>query len=377
MPRKKKKNNPAYNGGYIRPTEYGTYRAEIVIDGKQRRKSFSARLEAEGWIDTLRIAQERRERPLSLLETADALAALDLLPAGTTLMDAARCWMSANRTPVVAISAREALDKLIAEKRALDRRQRTAQGYRDAVGKFLRDTVSEATHVHDIGTHQIKTWLSQYSPASWNGYRRTLHAFFAWCHREEFCASNPVEPIPVASVRRDAPVCLPVSDVRAFLDCVAEHDPGLAPYFAVAFFAGIRSAELARMDADCIGSEYIHVGPRHAKVNAQRYVKIVPVLAHWLTMFPPHGALRVDAHRRRFRAIVARIRETHGKKGFEWPRNAARHSFASYHLAAYKDSAATAHELGHTSPNLLFSRYRTLATEADGLAYFSLDPPGI
>jgi hypothetical protein len=50
-----------------------------------------------------------------------------------------------------------------------------------------------------------------------------------------------------------------------------------------------------------------------------------------------------------------------------WPNNGLRHSFASYRLAAVHDAPRVAHELGHTSPQMLYSTYRepVLPTEAE------------
>jgi integrase len=58
----------------------------------------------------------------------------------------------------------------------------------------------------------------------------------------------------------------------------------------------------------------------------------------------------------------------------EWPNDAARHSFATYHLALHQNSALTSHELGHRNPNTLFKHYRNLATKAEGEAYFAIVP---
>lgn len=374
MARKRPKNT-AYNGGHIRETARGTFQADLYVDGKQQRQTFKLIEEAQGFIDRVRVAQERRSLPLTMTELVEAREALDLLPEGVGLREVARWWLEANRSPVKATSAKDALARLIEEKNALDRRRRTGEGYRDHVGKFLRDTDTEATPVHEFTTDHIKAWLARYRGSSWNGYRRTLHAFFAWCKREGMCASNPVKPIPVATVRKDRPVCLPVAQVKIFLDAVAINDPELMPYFAIGFFTGARSAELDRMEAVCIEEEFIHIGAGQAKINAQRFLTIQDNLRAWLAQFPAPERLRVRNHRKRYRDVLKAIRAVEETKDFAWPRNAMRHSFASYHLAAFKNSASTAHELGHTSPALLFSTYRTLATEADGLAYFAIIPP--
>lgn len=55
-------------------------------------------------------------------------------------------------------------------------------------------------------------------------------------------------------------------------------------------------------------------------------------------------------------------------------RNVLRHSFASYHVAAYRDAARTALLLTHRNPTILYSHYKGRATQADALAYFAIVP---
>jgi integrase len=58
----------------------------------------------------------------------------------------------------------------------------------------------------------------------------------------------------------------------------------------------------------------------------------------------------------------------------EWPQNALRHSFASYHLAKFNDAAALALELGHTSAHLVFQHYRQLVKPKQAERYWKLAP---
>jgi hypothetical protein len=58
----------------------------------------------------------------------------------------------------------------------------------------------------------------------------------------------------------------------------------------------------------------------------------------------------------------------------DWPDNALRHSFASYHLAHFKDAAALALEMGHTDSGMIFSNYRQLVRPADAARYWSITP---
>lgn len=375
MPRKK--NQTPYKGGHIRITKHGTYRAELYIDGKQRRPTFKTRHEAEGWIDTNTLLATQRGRPLSALETADAREALNILPPGVSLTEIARTWVTERARAPKPTLVEDALNQISQEKRALDRRERTQKGYREHVGKFLKDVEGKGTlHVHEVTTDLIKGWLQAcgYRGNTWNGYRRTLHAFFAWAQKEGMTHTNPVEGIPKASAHKQKPECMPVDHVAAFLKRTVEMDPQLLPYFVVGFFTGTRTAELARFDQECWQPDCIHIGPGQAKTGQQRYISIPPNLRMWLTAYPvpSDGRLLLINHRSRYRAILNSFKEE--IPALHWPRNAMRHSFASYHLAKFKNATLTAHELGHQSPALLFNTYRTLSKEEEGVAYFKIRP---
>ena len=58
----------------------------------------------------------------------------------------------------------------------------------------------------------------------------------------------------------------------------------------------------------------------------------------------------------------------------EWPENGLRHSFASYHLAHFRNAAVLALEMGHVSPHVLFAHYREVTTPADAARYWQIVP---
>jgi hypothetical protein len=57
-----------------------------------------------------------------------------------------------------------------------------------------------------------------------------------------------------------------------------------------------------------------------------------------------------------------------------WPKNGLRHSFASYRLAATHDAPRVAAELGHTSPQMLYSTYRELVLPEEAQRYWKIVP---
>ena len=56
-----------------------------------------------------------------------------------------------------------------------------------------------------------------------------------------------------------------------------------------------------------------------------------------------------------------------------WRHNSLRHSFCTYRAAATKNVPQTALEAGNSAATI-FSHYRALATEAEGKAWFTIEP---
>jgi len=145
----------------------------------------------------------------------------------------------------------------------------------------------------------------------------------------------------------------------------------LVPYLAIGAFAGLRRAELERMDWKEIDlqSGLIEVTATKAKSVRRRFVRIQPNLAKWLQS---HVQLSGNVTPKNYRELLDAAREAAGID--EWPQNALRHSFASYHLARFNDAAALALELGHTNSNLVFQHYRQLVKPKQAERYWKLAP---
>jgi integrase len=56
----------------------------------------------------------------------------------------------------------------------------------------------------------------------------------------------------------------------------------------------------------------------------------------------------------------------------KWPNNCLRHSFASYHLAHFRDAAKTAFEMGHESPKLLYQTYGNCVTRREAEQWWAV-----
>jgi integrase len=132
---------------------------------------------------------------------------------------------------------------------------------------------------------------------------------------------------------------------------------------AIGAFAGLRDAEIKRLDWNEIdlARGHIEVKASKAKSARRRIVQIQPNLGSWLAPYSTMtGRLVPVGARRKLDAIRKAAGLNH------WPKNGLRHSFASYRLGAIHDAPRVAAELGHTSPQMLYAVYRELVLPEEG-----------
>lgn len=165
------------------------------------------------------------------------------------------------------------------------------------------------------------------------------------------------------------------AEIRAFLSAA---DFDVQPALAIGAFAGLRLAEIARLDwrEVRLAERLIVVEAGKAKTAARRLVPISDNLAAWLAPHvKPFGPVNPCLEKSgdvgnslgdRFERAAARARVS-------WKRNGLRHSYISYRVALLKDVPAVALEAGN-SPAVIFTSYRALASEAEGKDWFSILP---
>ncbi|MEI8341260.1 MAG: site-specific integrase [Verrucomicrobiota bacterium] len=303
------------------------------------------------------------------------------------------------------LSLREAIQMLLPQLQAQNRtckvkvlvaellRVKTADG---ASKRYLEDLDSRLNQfsavygeraVAGMAGTEIDGWLRSLpvAPTTRNNFRRVLVVAFNFGLKNGYCITNPAEASAKAKEIDAAPGILKPEELANLL---SNADESLLPFVAIGAFAGLRRAELERLDwseVDLQGG-YIEVTAAKAKSARRRLVKIRENLAAWLQPYGKHtGAVAPKDCRKLMDAAKRAIgfgtpgTETEDEKKAKvelkpWPDNALRHSFASYHLAHFKDQSALALEMGHTNTVLVFNHYRELVKPKDAERYWSIKP---
>jgi integrase len=159
--------------------------------------------------------------------------------------------------------------------------------------------------------------------------------------------------------------------LSALLEAAQRIEPSVLPMLAVGAFAGLRDAEIKRLDWSEVDLARGHIEVKAAKAKSarRRIVPVQPNLAAWLR---PYATAQGAVVPQNARGKLDRVRKEAGLTC--WPKNGLRHSFASYRLAAIHDAPRVASELGHTTPQLLYSTYRELVLPEEAEGYWKIAP---
>ena len=187
--------------------------------------------------------------------------------------------------------------------------------------------------------------------------------------RSGYATANPAAGAAKAKVVGKAPGILTVQQTARLLEAAS---PDILPYLAIGAFAGLRRAELQRLDWSEVDFEsgLIKVTAEKSKTAQKRFVTMQPNLREWLFPVRKHRGNIITPQDCNKGFVQAR--EAAGIT--EWPDNALRHSFASYHLAHFKNAASTALELGHHDSRITFAHYRELVRPKEAERYWSIRP---
>jgi integrase len=145
-------------------------------------------------------------------------------------------------------------------------------------------------------------------------------------------------------------------------------DHTLRPFLALGAFAGLRMAEMQRLDWKDIDLDrgFVTVDASKAKTRQRRLVPISDNLKLWL--MPCRQASGPVCLHQRPQIAAARLCDVSA-----WQENGLRHSFISYRLAILHDTARVALEAGN-SPEVIFGHYRELVTPETAKLWFDVKP---
>lgn len=297
-------------------------------------------------------------------------AAREQLPASASIHDAVRYFLQFNRG-VERREMRDLVEEYLTARRASGVSEPYVRLMRRNVSRFANFT--KGRMLPDLRARDLDDCLQQadLAPLTKNCVRDHILTFCRWAIGRGYLPRGWREFEESVSYQ------VPPEDVTIFtpdeMERLLKTSGGhlATPFLAIGAFAGLRSAEIERLDWKNVSFErgYIEVRAETCKTRARRLVPITDNLRAWLKPFAlPTGPVVP------YRGIANVHARLAVRAGVEWKKNALRHSFVSYRLAQTHDPARTALEAGHDQ-TILFRHYREVVTPELAAKWFAILPP--
>ncbi len=271
------------------------------------------------------------------------------------------------------------VEELLTAKQSDGLSERSLESLRHYLGKF---TGAFSCNIAEVSGRDLDRWIRSIglSPRTRNNIRASLHTLFRFAVSRRYLPKDHDELDAVALVK-DRGSDIEVFSPAEMIEILESARSCFIPFLTLGAFAGIRHAEIQRLDWTDIRFDdgIIEIHARKAKTASRRTVPLLPNLLSWLQplreLRGPVCPLRSVAFE--IGQLVKRMNvlrhDKHIEGEFVWKHNALRHSFISYRLAQIQNTAQVALEAGN-SPQILFRHYRELVRPADASAWFAILP---
>jgi integrase len=342
----------------------------------QGRKFFETRSEADAERLRQLTALERHGREavgLSQREMSDFVTAKHKLAEyGKTINDAVSFLVdNLERVRRCKTTIAELVTELVEAKRKDGRSEIYLRDLRNILAIFSREFGDRP--VASVTVEEIDNWLRALpgSPKTRTNFRANVGVLFSHAARRRMIDSNPVLHTAKPKLPDNPPEIFTVDELRVLLDTANRVAPDVVSMLAIGAFAGLRDAEIKRLDWSEVDLARGHIEIKAAKAKSARR-RIVPIQSNLAAWLRPYSGMKGRLAPLGYRSSLDRVRKAAGLA--RWPNNGLRHSFASYRLAAIHDAPRVASELGHASPTMLYSTYREVVLPEEAQRYWKLEP---
>lgn len=299
------------------------------------------------------------------------LRAVKLLePTGVSLHDAVESFVKNWRAvdlPKKTVS--EIADEMIAAKRA----DGLSTAYQHNL-QVVTNTIRRAFpgQIIELTTAKLDDWLRSLdiSSRSRHNTRQVLITLFRFARDRGYLPDEKTTAAEKTARGKVVEGDIGIFQPEELSKLLTHATPDLVPYLTIGAFAGLRPAEIQRLEWRDVRLEqgFIEVRAKKAKTASRRIVPIQPNLSNWLT-----PCRHLDGLVCILKDPQRNASELATTLNIKWPNNGLRHSYGSYRLATLKNVAELALEMGN-SPQMIFKHYRELVTHKDAAAWWSISP---
>lgn len=226
-----------------------------------------------------------------------------------------------------------------------------------------------------------------FTDATRNKWIVTFKHFFSWATKKYELAVDPAAKLEKVKLKKKATAIdfLFADDVERLLRAAERVAPEYAPAVAIAFFGGLRPAELVGKYEKGVGlvrgldwsmvdrDGNLVVDGETTKTKQRRTVPLESNLKAWLDAYAPETregpVVRNPTAWKNARAAIVEA------AGVEWGQDVARHTYSTMHFGKYADRARLEANMGHVvGSGVLEEHYKALVTKKEAARFWSIMP---
>jgi integrase len=317
--------------------------------------------------------RKAQEFGVSLTAAMDEWASARKAAGEITLSDAVRFY-AANRIDLLAVrTITQTADEFVESRRGSGVSDIYVRNCKASLKRFTDCVQGNITDVTVADINRFLKGLKGLGPVSRNGIRRNIVTMFSFAKRQGY-----LHPERKTAAELSETFKQPETEIQIFTPeemerlLLAAH-ARILPLMAIGAFAGIRSAEIHRLDWEDIKWDrgHIEIAGKKAKTAARRLVPLSDNLKAWLAPWRGETGkiISITDYSGALSDTAVKAKIPGG-----WRQNALRHSFISYRVAETGDVARTSLEAGN-SPKMIFRHYREIVDEEAAKAWWSIRPP--
>jgi integrase len=279
----------------------------------------------------------------------------------------AEVWIA--RRPMTSITVGEAVGRYLAEKGREQIGTDSMRHYKVNMARFT--SRFGAAKLGLVEPEAIKEFIDTlpFAPYTKDSHHRCLRTFFSHAVLHDWIASDPMKKVKRIRITDTEINTLTVEEGRRLF--AANREQRCIGRLALEAFAGIRFSSAGKIVRANLRfeEEGLEIPAVSIKTRSREYIDGLPGnLWAWLRHAPKECW---DMTPRQYlqEKSMAFVRAGVSNTG-----NVLRHSFCSYHYAAFKNPPLTAAILCHTNLKTMHRHYKGRASESDGKAWFGLYP---
>ncbi len=231
--------------------------------------------------------------------------------------------------------------------------------------------------IGNITTLEISKWLRglNLSSRSLLNYRRIIVTLFRHAVDHGYLPEGVTQAEKVSKVKVNDEGEIGIFTPEEMTRLLETSGNEEMPYLALGAFAGIRTAEIVRLDWAEINfdSGYIEIKKAKAKTKGRRLIKMQPNLVEWLQLVKQESGPVLSLVRPDYTG--PEVLAPKCDPPVVWKRNGLRHSFCSYRMVILQNEHQVSSEMG-SSPAMVYANYRELVTKEAAEKWFAIVPSG-